>query len=469
MPPVLALLICVVFIGWLLATERRKGSIALWIPIAWMAILGSRPVSVWLGMAKTMETTEDYLEGSPVDRLVFLLLIVAAVVLLLRRPVNWSMMFRKNKWLCVYFLYLGLSILWSDFPFTAFKRWVKDMGSVLMALLIVSENNPIEAIKGCLLRCAFILISFSVLFIKYFPDLGRAYDRWSHQPIFVGVTTNKNLLGMTLFVCGLALLWTLIDRWKETAGSQLKSSRVAIFSLLLMTWWLLMKAHSSTAVVCLFFGSAILLGMVTPPIRQIVNRNGIYVFGGACLLLLTLLTVFQFDEVFVNILGRDMTLTGRTEIWKVLLNEDINPWIGVGHYSFWLGDRVDRVSGDSWFRLNEAHNGYLETYLNTGLIGLFLLLMVLAVSARRIWRETIAGVEFAPFRLAVLWGVVVYSMTEAVFRLSFISFALLLTIIDFPCKPRLKSSASHSTTMRKKAFLMQRNGAKAEPGRPVEA
>jgi O-antigen ligase len=116
-----------------------------------------------------------------------------------------------------------------------------------------------------------------------------------------------------------------------------------------------------------------------------------------------------------------------------VLNEDINPLIGAGHASFWLNaDRVDRISQELglYFKLNEAHNGYLEVYLNSGLIGLFLLILVLIVGAVKIKREAVAGSTYAAFRLALLIGTAAYGMTEAVFRLSIIFSALLLVLME---------------------------------------
>jgi hypothetical protein len=50
----------------------REGiSSAIWIPTIWVAIIGSRPVSMWLGFGGGTST----LEGSPVDGLVFFVLI----------------------------------------------------------------------------------------------------------------------------------------------------------------------------------------------------------------------------------------------------------------------------------------------------------------------------------------------------------------------------------------------------------
>ena len=50
---------------------------------------------------------------------------------------------------------------------------------------------------------------------------------------------------------------------------------------------------------------------------------------------------------------------------------------GTGYYSFWQGNRLRQVSDGFMSDLNESHNGYLETYLNSGYIGVVLLVVLL--------------------------------------------------------------------------------------------
>ena len=122
-----------------------------------------------------------------------------------RRRISWGKIIGNNKWLFVFFLYLGLSTLWSDYPFVSLKRWIKDFGNVIMVLVVLGEIDQMSAIRALVLRCSYVLISLSVVFVKYFPELGRYDDPWTWTPHYGGVTTDKNLLGMTLFVCGLFL------------------------------------------------------------------------------------------------------------------------------------------------------------------------------------------------------------------------------------------------------------------------
>ena len=81
MPPRVAF---VVFLFGILALfrldrDREEGtSPALWIPVIWMAIGASRNVSEWFATNGAMTSPDQYLEGSPFDRLLFTVLLVAA-------------------------------------------------------------------------------------------------------------------------------------------------------------------------------------------------------------------------------------------------------------------------------------------------------------------------------------------------------------------------------------------------------
>ena len=89
--------------------------------------------------------------------------------------------------------------------------------------------------------------------------------------------------------------------------------------------------------------------------------------------------------------------------------------------------------GEYHYLLNEAHNGYLETYLNTGLLGVFLLLGVLGSAAHRIKKQVLAGDPCGPLRLAFLASIVFYGMSEAIFnRLSFLWLVILLSLLSLP-------------------------------------
>jgi O-antigen ligase len=71
--------------------------------------------------------------------------------------------------------------------------------------------------------------------------------------------------------------------------------------------------------------------------------------------------------------GRDATFTERTKIWQTVLEQDIDTLLGCGYYSFWLAKGELVWAHFVNFQPHSAHNGYLETYLDGGIIGCVLL------------------------------------------------------------------------------------------------
>jgi exopolysaccharide production protein ExoQ len=420
------------FIFWLFARDRAlrsQCSMALWIPIIWIVIVASRPISSWLG-GQSADPVNN-LEGSPTDRLVFLILILAAFVVLLRRRVNWSGITAGNKWLCLYLIYLGISVVWCDYPFVSLKRWIKEVGNILMVLVILSEGNPAEALKSVLFRCCSFLVPMSVLYIKYYPDLGRYFDRWTWQYSYGGVTTDKNMLGMSLFLCGMGLCWSFLDVWRRRA--ERKKDVYAHLLLMVMSLWLWHKASSATSLACSLMGAALLAGMEVPAIRRPIQRFGLFALLIPFILVLVSSVLFNPLELVTQRLGRDMTLTGRTDIWQGALRIEINPLIGTGYCSFWEGERAERVSKDLgfFFQLKEAHNGYLDVYLNSGLIGLALVVALLISSVRQASKQLTESGSYAAFRYAVLVSGILYNITEsALSGLVTLWVVLLLAIVD---------------------------------------
>jgi O-antigen ligase len=134
----------------------------------------------------------------------------------------------------------------------------------------------------------------------------------------------------------------------------------------------------------------------------------------------------------IHALGRNTTLTGRLGIWTAVLSLQTNPLLGTGFESFWLGSRLQRIWDMTSPGLQEAHNGYIEVYLNLGWIGLILLGGLIATG----YRHAIAFYGRDPhagrLRLALITAGVIYSLTEAGFRMMsplWIVFLLAITAV----------------------------------------
>ena len=140
-----------------------------------MFLAGSRWVSSWLNVAPTLASANDYAEGSPVDRAVFSGLIVAGIESSREERSIGIGLVVNNKWIILYLVYCLASIAWTDDPTTLMKRSVKELGNPIMALVILTEPRPYEAIGVVLRRLAFLMLPLSVLFVRYYPELGRSY------------------------------------------------------------------------------------------------------------------------------------------------------------------------------------------------------------------------------------------------------------------------------------------------------
>ena len=205
MSPSAALIVCIAGIGGLFYLDRDKSlrtSKALWLPVIWLWILGSRPVSVWLGLNPATADPAAVLEGSPFDAGVFAALLAVGIIVLISRKRRTSSCLKASLPVIVYFGYCLLSVCWSDFPDVAFKRWIKAIGDLVMVLIVVTDAEPVAALRRLFSRVGFILLPISVVLIKYYGDLGRGYDP-DGRPMNTGVTTNKNTLGV-ITICYLA-------------------------------------------------------------------------------------------------------------------------------------------------------------------------------------------------------------------------------------------------------------------------
>jgi O-antigen ligase len=119
----------------------------------------------------------------------------------------------------------------------------------------------------------------------------------------------------------------------------------------------------------------------------------------------------------LHALGRNTTLTGRVGIWKAVLSVQTNPLFGTGFESFWLGSRLQRVWDMTATGIQEAHNGYIEVYLNLGWFGIILLGIMIVIGYRRAFTVFRKDPQAGRIRLAFLTAGVIYSLTEAGFRM----------------------------------------------------
>ena len=211
---------------------------------------------------------------------------------------------------------------------------------------------------------------------------------------------------------------------------------LAIYLLYLgMIGWLLTKSNTVTALVCICIGSFILVVGILPMMQKNFRAIRILVISFITIFLLGYF-VFDLAGPVAEVMGRDPTLTGRTELWEKLLNMGTDPIIGVGYESFWLGKRLDAMWALYWWQPNQAHNGYIEVYLNFGFVGISLLGGSIIHAYGKIRRNFSIDLDFGRLEIAYLVPLLLYNFTDVGFRfydlIGFIFFLIIMTPLIKP-------------------------------------
>lgn len=396
--------------------RSARASKAIWLPVLWVTIVASRPVSVWLGLGPAVGGLDATLEGDSRDAAIFLALLMAGLFVLTRRRQQLSEFYSANRPLVIYFAFCLLSVLWSPIPGPSFKRWIKAVGDLVMVLVVATDQRPIVALQRFFSHIGFLLLPASVLLIRY-TDIGRGYDP-DGNPMNTGVTTNKNMLGVLVMVVGLAALWQVCLLIRDRTRARRRSQLVAQLALLMFAVALLLMAHSATSLACFLVGASVILAAGFPAIRRrpaLMHKLilGVSLIGG-----LGILT--GADEFVLELLGRDSNLTGRTDIWKAVIPMSRDPIIGVGFESFWNAS-AETLRGFSqshmFANLNSAHNGYLEVYLNLGIVGLGLIGVVWVGAYRAVGRYFRRDPDVGSLLVSYVSVIPLFSISEAGFRL----------------------------------------------------
>ena len=420
MSPLLATFVYMVGIFGLFYLNRDKSvrtSKALWIPVIYLWVLGSRPVSFWMGVPQP-DVGAITAEGSPIDGVFFGVLLILTLGILARRKKRVLSLLGGCGPLLVYFGYCLLSIVWSDFQEVAAKRWLKAIGDLAMVLIVLTEIDPKAALSRLYSRTAFVLVPLSLVCIKYYPNAGRSYDPWTGRQMYTGLTGDKNALGVITFVLMVGTVWRVLALLpKEGAARSRGRMLFAQGTVLAMGIFILRLADSVTSIVSFALASVLLVTMNLRPVR----RHPAAVHALVLLIVVGVASIFLLGgkASAAHALGRDSSFSGRTEIWTNVIPLAPNALFGAGFESFWLSPTVHEKlwAAIPGLPLNEAHDGYIEVYLELGLVGVALIAYLLVDGYRRSMRAYRRDPKWGALLVAYVASATIYSLTEAGFRM----------------------------------------------------
>jgi exopolysaccharide production protein ExoQ len=248
------------------------------------------------------------------------------------------------------------STLWSGAPTATVQSVVGLAGTLVVALALAQRLTPAEVLDA--VRHAGTLIAVMSLALYAAGD-GRVLDP-THGTLR-GVLVAKNSLGQVLAVALVvtALTWS---RWPSRWPWLLASAAPMALALAL--------TDSATAVLITAAGAAAALALRLRAAHPL-SLPGAVCIGVALLAAASLLGPgLQVGEL-AGAVGRDTTLTGRTEIWPVAVDAvRAEPVLGYGYGAFWDSAAAEAARLEIGFAAAHAHNGVLDVALETGALGL---------------------------------------------------------------------------------------------------
>ena len=349
-------------------------------------------------------TEADPAQGSSTIQAIWLMVYAITFTFIALR---WRLLFRifaRNKLLLLLVMLVLASVLWSAAPEVTLRRSIALLGTTLFGAYLSARYTLGGQIR--LLAWALgIAAVLSLLCALALPSYGISSDPLTPGD-WQGVFDHKNALGSSM------ALGAMVSLLLATSARRLRWLAWACFVLSLA---LLLLSNSVTAMV-VFSTLLILLPLYRALRWRYTLAVPALIFA---IVLVGAVVVFSVSNwgVVLNALGRDVTLTGRTQLWDVVLDMiRERPWLGYGFSAFWLGS--EGPSAQLWLATGQeyehAHNSFLDLWLQLGLVGVavFSLGFVLAFSRTVAWiRQTKSNEGLWP--LLFLTFVPLYSLTES--------------------------------------------------------
>lgn len=325
---------------------------------------------------------EDRQSGNAVYQVMTFAFYTPSIVFLLAKLHRVALVLR-NGWPYVLLVGLALvSILWSVDPELSTRRGMALLLSALYVLHVVTWFDTRRLLRLFAILCATMMIASA--FAIAVPGLGiTPADAGSHVGRWRGVFSDKNYFGV---FAGLSILTFVAMRLTSVKGSR---ERQVWTGLAIMSLVQLYFANSRTPLIGVFAAFALMwvalfLFAPTAAHRKIgAGLRSMIVSVGMFVVTVVLPTA---TLVILPLLGRDLTLSGRVKLWEYGLEKGMDRlWIGAGYRSFWIDEltfdlilrqRYWGVEGQATRLTSTGHNGFLDIWLELGIVGLIIMIVL---------------------------------------------------------------------------------------------
>ncbi len=309
-------------------------------------------------VARRLGVGDDEAASASLAHIALLPLYAGLAALIATHPREFGRAVWRGKLALALVFLAGTSTLWSLLPDLTLARSISLLAPTAVGLMLSARFTPRELLR--LLAWALGLAAvLSALVALALPADGISSIEYGEA--WHGIYRNKNglgramALGMAVFV--LLALDSGRDRllyWLAAAGC---------------LGLVIMARAAASLVVC------VALLTLIPLFRALRLRltasAGVWTVAALMAAIVATLVVSNAEFAFA-LMGRDTTLTGRTDIWAaVAASIAQRPWLGYGYNAFWQewsGPSAAVLSAVGW-ETPHSHNGILDLWLDLGLVG----------------------------------------------------------------------------------------------------
>lgn len=334
-------------------------------------------------------------------QVVWLGIYVISLCLILARSKQLIRVVNRDKLLLLLVGIALFSYFWSDLPTLTLRRGVALTGTTLFGIYLVTRYTPSQILRLVVWTLS-IGALLSVVFAIVLPSYGvMSGGAWR------GIYMHKNWMGRLMGLNAVFLLLLAEGnrryRWLLWAGVGLSVGLV------------LLSTSKGALVTCL----ALLLLL---PLYKSLQLKYTFVvpFSIIAILVSTMVALWiaeNLEFIVVDTLGKDLTFTGRTSLWEIVIEMiKQRPLLGYGYNGFWRGLQGPSalvLDAASW-AVPHSHNGFLDLWLDLGFLGVlvFVLGFVMSVIRAIRWLRLTKKVEDI-WPLLFLSGILLYNLVES--------------------------------------------------------
>jgi O-antigen ligase len=308
-----------------------------------------------------------------------LLFLYPAWIVLARLPAVVRLL-QRDPLLVFLIALVPLSALWSISPTRTLAGSANLLVGTFVGIYLAIRFPLRKQVWIVALALGMALLS-SLLVSLVFPTLGRGVARGTVE-VWSGVYLHKNGLGRYMAI-GAAAFWTL--RFERTW-------RPVLWLLFGLAIVLILLANSATSLMTV----VLIIGLL-PLYRLLRARDQITRWTSTVLLVAVFIAVAfvllhpafeRLTDYVLLQLGRrpdQNSLLVRLALWDYVSAYIAGrPWLGYGFDAFWQNGRIVHIvtTNRDWL-VFQAHNGYLELWLQLGLVGLSGMVLHLVLNFRR--------------------------------------------------------------------------------------